>query len=204
MIVQSRRQLLQQALVLPFALPLPALKCRIISGPDYLSQESAEGYLGLMDREQFSQSSLDNSNVIVVAGTCLSRARLLEVRSNVRRGALLIWENHAFCGNEESLFQETFEFRFGEPLGSPNEMYVRYRWPSSAMVRKFGRVLPVECQPGESIAHFGGKPIAMRKRMGRGCLIFLGSMLGPHLRAGDREAQKLARGLILDAPRFFA
>lgn len=203
--MQSRRQLLQQALVLPFVLPVPASKCCIISEPDCLSQESAAGYLGLLEREKFSRASTGSSNLIIVAGAgSMPRDRLLELRSRVERGALLIWENHAFCGSDESLFQEKFEFRFGEPLGSPNEMYVRYRWPGSAMIRKFGSVLPVECQPAESIAHFGGKSIAMRKRMGGGCFIFLGSMLGPHLRAGDREAQKLARGLILDAPRFSA
>ena len=195
--MQSRRQLLQQALVLPFVPQVLASKCCIISGPDCLSQESASGYLGIVEGEQFSLARLESANVILVAGVASTlRTRLLELRSNVQRGALLIWENHAFSGGEKSLLQETFDLRLGESLDGPHEMYVRYRWPGSAMIRTFGGVIPVECRDAEAIAHLGGKPMAIKRRIGKGCFIFLGSMLGPHLRSGDREARELARGLM--------
>lgn len=202
--MQSRRQLLQQALVLPFVPQVLASKCCIISGPDCLSQESVAGYLGLIERQQFSLARLADSSVIIVAGVAsMSPAHLLKLRSNVQRGALLIWENHAFSGGEKSLLQETFDLRLGEALDGPHEMYVRYRWPGSAMIRTFGGVIPVECRDAESIAHLGGKPITIKRRIGKGCFIFLGSMLGPHLRAGDREARELASGL-MRARRFGA
>ncbi len=197
MLLQSRRRLLQQALAVPFALAAPGSKCCVLSTPDCLSQESASGYLRLLKREQFPPASLEASNVIIVAGaSSIPRSLLLELRSNVRRGALVIWETHAFRGSEESLLQETFDLRLGEPVDSRREMYVRYHWPGSAMIRSFGNVIPVECRESESIAHLGGKSIAIRRRVGEGCFMFLGSMLGPHLQAEDREAQQLASGLV--------
>jgi len=174
--VQSRRQLLQQALVLPFALPVPASKCCIISEPNCLSQESAEGYRRLL---QQNQSSIPGPDLIVVAGAgALARARMPELRGRVLRGAWVIWES--------------------EPLSfqSAEAMYVRYNWPCTAMVRSFGRVQPVNCEPAESVADLAGKSVGMKRRMGKGCFVFLGSMLGPHLRAGDHEALELAKALM--------
>jgi len=76
------------------------------------------------------------------------------------------------------------------PTNSPRIPYVDYTWPSSARVRDFSRVVPLGRQPGEVIAWVDGLPVALKRRSGRGTLIFLGSPLGPALWAGDAQARR--------------
>ena len=77
--------------------------------------------------------------------------------------------------------------------GARGVPYVDYRWPSSAKIRDFSRVVPLGRQSegeGEIIARVEGLPVALKRRLGRGHLIFLGSPLGPALWAGDAEARR--------------
>jgi hypothetical protein len=71
--------------------------------------------------------------------------------------------------------------------------YVDYIWPRETRVRDFSQVIPVWPEQGDVIGRVGSLPVAMKKRVGRGTLIFLGSALGPALRAGDPEARSWAR-----------
>ena len=68
--------------------------------------------------------------------------------------------------------------------------YVEYTWPRRAKVRDFSRVVPPGEQPGEIIAWAGDLPVALKRRVGAGTLIYLGSPLGPALWAGDVEARR--------------
>lgn len=67
--------------------------------------------------------------------------------------------------------------------------YVDYIWPRETKVRDFSSVIPVSSRAGDVIGRVGALPVALKKCMGKGVLIFLGSPLGPALRAGDPEAQ---------------
>ncbi|HZU24578.1 MAG TPA: hypothetical protein VFA04_03600 [Bryobacteraceae bacterium] len=69
------------------------------------------------------------------------------------------------------------------PVQSP--AWIRYTWPTDALIRDFGRACPVA--GGRVIARLGDMPVAVR----RGRFIVLGSPLGPHLYAGDRDAHRL-------------
>jgi hypothetical protein len=71
--------------------------------------------------------------------------------------------------------------------------YVNYLWPRETRVRDFSRVIPVSASDGDIIAKVGALPVALKRRVGRGTLIFLGSPLGPALRAGDPEARSWLR-----------
>ena len=73
--------------------------------------------------------------------------------------------------------------------------YVQYHWPREFMVRDFSRAIPVIASQAETIGRLGSLPIAIRKPIGNGLLIFLGSPLGPALHAGDREAHAWLRAL---------
>ncbi len=68
--------------------------------------------------------------------------------------------------------------------------YVDYAWPYPTKIRDFSRVVPVGDQPGEVIARVDGLPVALKRQVGAGTLIFLGSPLGPALWAGDTEARQ--------------
>jgi hypothetical protein len=75
----------------------------------------------------------------------------------------------------------------------PSVPYVSYLWPCETRVRDFSRVIPVSASDGEVIAKVGALPVALKRRVGQGMLIFLGSPLGPVLRAGDPEARSWLR-----------
>ena len=72
--------------------------------------------------------------------------------------------------------------------GEPGIPYVDFTWPFPTKIRDFSRVVPLASQAGGIIARVDGLPVALRRRSGRGTLVFLGSPLGPALWAGDAEA----------------
>src|SRR6266851_4819224 len=71
--------------------------------------------------------------------------------------------------------------------------YVNYIWPRETRVRDFSRVIPVSANAGDVIGRVGPLPVAMKRRLANGTLIFLGSPLGPALRAGDPDARSWLR-----------
>ncbi|HEX5483649.1 MAG TPA: hypothetical protein VFZ08_13585 [Terriglobia bacterium] len=95
---------------------------------------------------------------------------------------------------QKSLAQAQFGFALLPPVklwessesGIP---YVDFTWPVPARVRDFSRAIPL-AGTGAPIAHLEGNAVALQRRLGAGTLVFLGSPLGPHLLAGDRDAQR--------------
>jgi hypothetical protein len=81
-------------------------------------------------------------------------------------------------------------------IGHAQVPYVVYRWPREVHVRDFSRVIPVSAVNGRAIARWGEIAVAWRKRIGAGTLIFVGSPIGPALRAGDADAASLFCSLI--------
>lgn len=168
----TRREVLRDALAIPLAasgLSVPAGP-RILAAPDCLSQESAEGFRPVL-------AGLRARNVIVLCGmSCVDLFRL-----EAFRGAWIICEPSPFTINGAR--------------DSESELYVRYRWPHIALTRCFSRAMPVSCQEAEAIAHYRGVPVAMKRRIGCGGMIWLGSMLGPNLRAEEPQARALAAAI---------
>jgi len=66
--------------------------------------------------------------------------------------------------------------------------YVNYLWPCEMMVRDFSRIIPVP-MGAEVIGRVGTLAVGLKKHTAKGTLIFLGSPLGPALRAGDPQAR---------------
>jgi hypothetical protein len=79
--------------------------------------------------------------------------------------------------------------KLNRPESIPSIPYVNYSWPRQTSVRDFSRVIPVSARAGDVIGRVGVLPIALKKRTSGGMLIFLGSPLGPALRAGDPQAR---------------
>ena len=74
--------------------------------------------------------------------------------------------------------------------------YVRYVWPREMLVRDFTRVIPVSAKRGEVIGWARSLAVGSQRPVGKGTLIFLGSPLGPALRAGDLEARSWLRSVV--------
>jgi hypothetical protein len=68
--------------------------------------------------------------------------------------------------------------------------YVDYDWPVKTKIRDFSTIVPIRSQDCQVIARVEQSAVACRKNVGRGTLVFLGSPLGPALRAGDAEAAR--------------
>lgn len=170
--MQSRREFLRDALIAPVAASVTApAGPRIIAAPDCLSQESAAGFRLVLRQWR-------GANVIVLCGmSCIDRFHF-----EASKGAWIICDASPFSAK-------------GAIGGPGSELYVRYRWPHMALTRCLSRVIPVTCPDAEVIAHYRGMPVAMKRRVGCGGVIFLGSMLGPNLWAEEREAHELARAI---------
>jgi hypothetical protein len=119
-------------------------------------------------------------------------------------GATVLLESGAgFCGRAEFAAHGRALLRFfGIVVEEPVHVrsiatapYVHYEWPTAAIVRDFSRAIPVRAENAEVIGQVGDLPVALKKRVGKGQLIFLGSPLGPALRTGDVEACEWLRKL---------
>jgi hypothetical protein len=82
--------------------------------------------------------------------------------------------------------------------------YVDFVWPVPVKVRDFSRVVPLARhtssaemrRASEVIGWVDGRPMAAKRRVGRGTLVYLGSPLGPALHSGDREARAWLAALL--------
>src|SRR5262249_40998970 len=81
-------------------------------------------------------------------------------------------------------------------IGHEQIPYVAYRWPREVRLRDFSRVIPVSAANARVIAQWGKTPVALRKNIGSGSLIFVGSPIGPALSAGDVEAHSLLQSIL--------
>ena len=105
-----------------------------------------------------------------------------------------VWpQSNSRKGESGALMQDARRMR---AIGHEQIPYVEYRWPVRAHMRDFSRVLPVSAANGRAIAFWGAAPVAWSKSVAAGTLIFLGSPLGPALRAGDEEAAELFRSIV--------
>ena len=197
--MQTRRQLLQQSILLPFVPPLitgqattaSARNLEILAESDCLSQESARGFALIPPR---------CAEVVVVCGAGLVASSWApELRRRAAAGTWILWEAapHASDPSQFRAFRETMQNVFGIKIGSPFEpgLYIEHVWPTRDLTRSFLAAIPVECSRSEIVARHGEIPVAMKRRIGGGGIVFLGSMLGPNLAAEEREAHRIAVAL---------
>jgi hypothetical protein len=140
--------------------------------------------------------------LIVPAAHLTEQSQLRQLKASLKRGSILLFESGAtfLDQGEFDVHQRLIQSEFGISLGTARNLwgsanpsrqfpYISYNWPVHMKVRDFSRLIPVHCTHGEPIARFEGLPVAVKRNLGIGMLVFLGSPLGPHLLAGDREAQ---------------
>jgi hypothetical protein len=206
----TRRELLASVAAAPLVEVLPA-RCqgerpgiRFYEEAHALAEESARGF-----RLLCGVSSTAGSPSVIIApavrdirpGAC---AALLE---HVRRGAWLLFESGVCFSSNQECFQQarTLKQTFGldvlPPLRTANlpqvaGTYVNYAKPAAKMVRSFHAVTPIRCPHSETVARFHEHAVCSIRAIGKGGVIYLGSMLGPGLLAEEREAREVGDGLI--------
>jgi hypothetical protein len=93
------------------------------------------------------------------------------------------------------VLRDVFGLEVQNPVASRGG-YVKYAWPLQRLVRDFSMFTPVKCSAEERIAEFGGAAVCAKWRVGKGGIIFLGSMLGPALLAEEREAHQVGSAML--------
>ena len=173
---------------LPAAAPLPEHRWRIaiIPGLASIDSDTARTLLDLVHAG--THVLLETGAVFLSAWEFASHQKMLWDYFGVAVGGVVDpWAQTS--ADELPLAQRVGRRSIRAWYNQPSIPYVRYVWPHKAMVRDFSRLIPVRAQTGEVIARVGEVPVALKKNVGKGTLIFLGSPLGPLLRAGDLEAR---------------
>lgn len=215
----TRRQILLGAISAPLSRGIPSFKPgagrtpEILSESHCLSRESAIGFRLLLQREAaihsgFRYSTERKSVTILPAARQLTRESAQKCLQRILNGGWLILETGlCFSTRNESraqidLLNQVFGIPARDPVVLPEEhragssRYVDYDWPCRTLVRGFERITPVGCLADEVIARFSGIPVCSKHFIGSGGVIFLGSMLGPGLFAGEREAYQAGAGML--------
>ena len=168
--------------------------------------ESALAQLGVGTLRVDTRSVPRCAMLVVPAARRLSPATGGIIRRSLDGGATVIVEAGAvfadadgadFRAHRDSL-REELRLAVASPLslwprrsGADGIPYVDYNWPVTARVRDFSRVVPLQSHaPRDTVsACVREVPVALMRRVAAGMLVFLGSPLGPRLRAEDAEAQ---------------
>jgi hypothetical protein len=147
-------------------------------------------------------------SVILPACVAIEPEAAREVSGLLRQGSTVVLESGggfadpaAFSAHQKFL-QAHFDLQVEEPIslweGTEAGLrvpYVDYRWPLSTKIRDFSCLVPLSRPPGHVIASVDGSPVAGRRKVGKGTLVFLGSPLGPLLWSGDSQAHSWFREL---------
>jgi hypothetical protein len=204
----TRREVLFNIVSAPFAAVLferPRNPVRaqpeILPEPHCLSEESANGFRLLMARNRAVCNAPSPKVVIIPGARQLSRETGRELLQEMVSGTWLIFESGlCFIPRDRAVEQirvlrDVFGLGVQIPLANWGG-YIEYAWPLHRLVRDFSMFTPVKCSPEERIAEFGGAAVSAKRRIGKGGIIFLGSMLGPALLAGEREAHQVGSAML--------
>ncbi len=176
----------------------PSLRCLVLPVPGECSiPESVKGYCAALPATRWVR----RETWIVPAVLDIPSHIAAMIGAALRRGTTVIVESGGGFAGRSSFRQHRRALRDGLQIdvdapvdlwarcGSRRTPYVDYTWLHPAKIRDFSRVVPIGDQPGEIIAWVDGLPVALKRQVGAGTLIFLGSPLGPALWAGDAEAR---------------
>jgi hypothetical protein len=162
-----------------------------------------------------SAVSLGRDGVTLVPGALGLRSDAMSlIVSRLNAGGTVVLESGAGFADAAAVAAHRDALRecFGLRVAAPTSLwattdpqravpFVHYTWPHHAHVRDFSRALIVESDSGSVIAHAAGHAVATRAAHGPGALVFLGSPIGPSLRAGDREARRWLAAVLTDSAR---
>lgn len=187
-------------------LPLPTVLSNlpgfmILPENHLLSQESASAYSALLP-----QLSPPRHSVFLLPGIkrlsldrALALCRALDAGSSVLIECGLAFSTPSEIEQQRRILRDTFGIQLGSPplvAADPHHPYVAFS--SQNMVRSFGLTFPAFSNCGEPLAYFSETPVVLKTRAGKGTLIFLGAMLGPHLEASDPDARFAAQHILTE------
>jgi hypothetical protein len=152
---------------------------------------------------RLSPLKLERGGVIIVpAMREMSVGSASGLAEGVRSGANL-WIESGLCfssegevGQQLAILRNAFGLEVLRPVRTAGNPYVRYVLPCQKLVRTFEAVNPVASDDVEVLARFQQHVVCVRKKLGSGSIIYLGSMIGSGLLADEREAHSVVRELL--------
>ena len=175
------------AYVTPLHDARPTDRCLIVPGAGALSELTAERLLLLL--ENGAQVLLESAAGFCDAPAFATHERILRRYFDLTlEPPINLWSLD--CARDAASQSCRRIAQLGPSHSTP---YIDYVWPAQLSVRDFSKAIPLSAEPAEVIAYAGQQAVAVRKAVARGTLIFLGSPLGPGLRAGEPEAHSLLR-----------
>jgi hypothetical protein len=145
--------------------------------------------------------------VIVPSASALKREGLGSLCHAARRGSNLLVD---LCDGfaswpDRTLTRVSLKRYLGievlQPVTYAAGDYIAYRWPRFALVRHFTRVSYIQPSKNhEPAAFLGTNFVAVRKAIGLGRVMILGSALGSLLLARDEQALEIFAGILADVP----
>ncbi len=188
----TRRELLAAVASAPFlSIPPARSGVHFIEEPHLLSAESARGYRAIANRSGW---------LIAPGARDMSSETCASLLPSIHSGAWLLLESGvcfsppAHAATQSAILKQGFGLDIQPPRNAHS--CVTYSWPIRKMVRPFQTITPVLCSPREVIATYDGWPVCLRRKLGQGGIIYLGSMLGPGLMAEEREAHAIGSALL--------
>ena len=171
-------------------------------------RESAAGYAAALadcgcEVARVDVSSLSHCALVIVPAVLqIPQPARREIARLFESGAIVVVESGGGFAPEADFQAHRAALReaWGVHVSAPVDLwtaqscdgipYVDYVWPGAARVRDFSRAVPLMPQEGEFIAWIDDLPVGLKREVGRGTLIVLGSALGPALWAGDAQARQ--------------
>ena len=191
--------------------------CAVLDlGVDCSLRESLRGFQKALGTNPINVQEIWNRrpcSLTVVPGVARMDSRLARILLDLLEAgtSVLVESGAGFSSAREfGVHREMLNNAFGIGVESPVDVwsrladgitptcapYVEYDWPCRTLVRDFSRMIPVVAERPDVIAWTGLLAVGMKKRVGKGTLVFLGSPLGPALLAGDPEAREWVRSVV--------
>jgi hypothetical protein len=172
----------------------PFAMSAFLEEPHTIAVESARGYRAISNKR---------ANLIIAPGIRdITPELCIALVERVRSGASLLLESGLCFSSPDHTNRQRQILKQGLALEllplvlTAEANYVTYAWPLQKLVRSFHAVIPVVCAERDVIARFQGLPVCAKIHMGRGCLVYLGSLLGAGLLAEEREARAVGNALV--------
>jgi hypothetical protein len=185
---------------------MPQAECHLVDlGSGCVLPESPAGFKLALQQLGLAQGEAASHLILPGAGA-LDEATVAAVHQQLGRGGIVLLE----CGFG---FAEAGEFagcctplrrglgiEVGDLAGQGGYFpYVEYSWPVRAKIREFRPVWLLPAPGDEIIGTFGGRAVALRRRVGGGMLVAMGSPIGPVFLSDDPDARRWL-GEFLRAP----
>jgi hypothetical protein len=201
----------------------PGAGCGLLDLKEHCGlSESVQGYMAALCGLGVSCSRDEQGlffpckTLIVPAAVDVDPRVAARLSTYLKSGMCLILESGAAFASprvfraHQAMLQNYFGIRVERPVhlwrGKPDRgrvPYVDFDWPHATKIRDFSSVVPLAKDEEGIIALAEGLPAALKRRVGHGTLIYLGSPLGPALWAGEPEARRWLAEVVTRRDRIF-